>query len=85
MEIASADRDALVVRHNKLIESRHKLSLTERKFILWIISQTSRNDKVLKKYRIHISEWIEFFLLHESHHIYAIFQLRGMLRSRKNR
>ncbi len=30
---------------------------------------------------MNISEWTEFFLLHEAHHIYAIFWLKGELQS----
>lgn len=54
------DRTALVVRHNKLIESKHTLSLPERRFMLWIVSQIRKEDKDLHTYRISVSDFVEF-------------------------
>lgn len=60
VDLAKMDRSALVVRHNKIIESRHNLSLTERRFLLWIISQIKKEDKTLKTYRVSVKHWEEF-------------------------
>jgi plasmid replication initiation protein len=54
------DRGALVVRDNKLIESRHRLSLMERRFMLWIISQIRREDSEVQTYCISIRRFIRF-------------------------
>ena len=64
------DRNALVVRHNHLIESRHRLSLVERRFMLWIISQIGKNDEDLEVYSISVKEWIEFAGLKNNPKIY---------------
>ena len=44
--------------------------------------QMNRTGTHFKFGRMNISEWTEFFLLHEAHHIYTIFKL---LRSIKNK
>ena len=54
------NRKALVVRHNHLIESRHRLSVVERRFLLWIISQINSDDDEFKTYRISVTEWADF-------------------------
>ena len=59
-DLAKMDRSALVVRHNKLIEGKHSLSLVEQRFLLWIISQIKKDDKTLKTYRVSVKHWEEF-------------------------
>lgn len=59
-EISNFDRSALVVRHNKIVESRHSLSLVEARFLLWIISQIKKEDSALKTYRISVKQWEAF-------------------------
>lgn len=59
-DFAKMDRSALVVRHNKIIESKHSLSLAEQRFLLWIISQIKKEDKTLKTYRVSVKHWEEF-------------------------
>jgi plasmid replication initiation protein len=54
------DRQALVVRHNYLIESRHRLSVVERRFLLWIISQIKPDDDSFETYRISVTDWADF-------------------------
>ncbi len=54
------DRKALVVRHNKLIESRHRLTLLERRFMLWIISQIKQEDSQFHKYSISVKNFVDF-------------------------
>ena len=63
---AQADRKALVVRHNELIESRHTLSLQERRFMLWIVSQIKKDDEDFKVYRISVTDFIAFSGLEKS-------------------
>jgi len=58
--LAKPDRQALVVRHNKLIESRHSLTLIERRFLLWLVSQIKRDDEDLKIYQVRVADWVEF-------------------------
>ena len=60
INFAKTDRNALVVRHNKLVESRHRLSLTERRFLLWIIAQIKKEDKTLKTYKVSVKHWMDF-------------------------
>ncbi len=70
------DRNALVVRHNSLIESRHKLSLVERRFMLWIVSQIGKNDEDLKTYSISITDWADFCGLKNDPKLYK--KVKGM-------
>jgi plasmid replication initiation protein len=60
MRTEENSQKTLVIRHNRLIESRHKLTLAERRFILWIISQIKREDKDLHTYSINVKEWERF-------------------------
>jgi len=60
------DRKALVVRHNDLIESKHRLSIPERRFMLWLVSQINKDDEEFKPYRLSVSDFIEFAGLEEN-------------------
>lgn len=71
MSMRNFDRKALVVRHNRLIESRYSLSLVERRFLLWVISQIKKEDRTLKTYRISVREWEQFCGLKPSKDPYA--------------
>jgi plasmid replication initiation protein len=51
------DKGTLVVRHNRLIESKHFLTLSERRFLFWIISRIQWNDEELKTHTITVQEW----------------------------
>lgn len=55
--LATADASADVVRHNKLIESKHTLSLTERRFILVAVGQINSSDEDFKTYSIGAPEF----------------------------
>jgi plasmid replication initiation protein len=46
----------LVVQHNKLIESRYKLSITEQRLIKLLISMIEPQDEDFKQYEIRVSE-----------------------------
>jgi len=79
----TADKKALVVRHNKLIESRHKLSLTERRFMLWIVSQITKDDKDFKIYKISVKNWEKFVGLKPTKNTYTeIFKMANSLTRR---
>lgn len=58
--LGKTDRTAIVVRHNMLLESKHTLTLMERRFVLWIVSQINSDDANLKAYRIGVTEWFRF-------------------------
>jgi plasmid replication initiation protein len=64
------DRNALVVRHNDLIESRHRLTVPERRFMLWQMSQIKKDDEEFKTYRIGVNEFAEFSGLEPNARIY---------------
>lgn len=65
------DKKALVVRHNKLIESRHRLSLPERRFMLWIASKIQKEDEDFKVYTVKVSEFVAFAGLKEDDKYYT--------------
>jgi plasmid replication initiation protein len=74
MPVAAAEdarRKSLVVRHNKLIESRHILSLPERRFVLWIVSQIRREDKDFHSYRLSVLDLMRFAGLGKTNDCYA--------------
>ncbi len=74
LHIPKMDKQALVVRGNDLIESRHSMTLVERRFMLWIVSQISKDDEDLKAYSISVREWIEFAGLQNQPKIYQDIQ-----------
>ena len=49
----------MVVKSNVLIDSRYKLTLSEMKLALLIISKVSLKDKDFKTYKIHMKDFIE--------------------------
>lgn len=62
---------AIVVRHNKLIESKHLLSLPERRFVLWIVSKIQREDADFHLYRIPVLDFVRFAGLEKSDEYYS--------------
>jgi plasmid replication initiation protein len=62
---------SLVVRHNKLIESRHMLSLPERRFVLWIVSKIKKTDDDLHTYKIPVLDFLDFVGLEKSKEYYS--------------
>ena len=62
---------AVVVRHNKLIESKHFLSLPERRFVLWIVSQIKPEDADFHLYRMSVVDFIRFAGLEPSDEYYS--------------
>jgi len=50
------NKNSLVVQHNKLIQAKYELSLQEKRFVLWLISQISSDDEDFKHYQVPIKE-----------------------------
>ncbi|MFO0089323.1 MAG: replication initiation protein [bacterium] len=49
----------VVFQHNNLIEANYKLSLQEKRVILWLISQIKPNDEDFKEHILKIDEFIK--------------------------
>jgi plasmid replication initiation protein len=47
-------KSELIVQHNKLVESRYRLSLQEKRVVLWVISQIKPDDDDFTKHSISI-------------------------------
>lgn len=62
MEISLNEKDQqnLISKSNELVEARYKLSLTEQRIILTVISKIQPHDEGFKKYRFKIAEFLEF-------------------------
>ena len=56
----------LVVQHNKLIESKYRLTLQEKRVILWLLSQIKPTDNDFTRHRISIKEFCS--ITQVSHH-----------------
>lgn len=56
----------LVVQHNKLIESKYRLTLQEKRVILWLLSQIKPTDNDFTRHRISIREFCS--ITQVSHH-----------------
>jgi plasmid replication initiation protein len=63
--------NALVTRHNNLIEARYSLSLQEQRLFLWLVSEISPDDVDFKDYRIDIKDFAEFIGADKNKNIYA--------------
>ena len=68
---AHPESTAVVVRHNKLIESKHLLSLPERRFVLWIVSKIKREDADFHLYRLPVQDFVQFAGLEKSDEYYS--------------
>ncbi len=64
--------NTLVIRGNKLIESRHKMTMSERRFILWNIAQIDRQDTSFKPYEIGVREYFEVLGLKQTKDAYGV-------------
>lgn len=47
----------LIVQHNYLIEARYRLSLQEKRVILWLLTQIKPNDEDFKLHKLEIAEF----------------------------
>lgn len=50
-------RNDLIIQHNKLVEARYRLSLQEKRIILWLLTQISSDDEDFKPHRLEINEF----------------------------
>ena len=50
-------QDELIVQHNYLVEARYRLSLQEKRVILWLLTQIKSNDEDFKLHRLEIVEF----------------------------
>ena len=62
--------DALVVRHNKLIEARYETTLHQQRIMLWLISEIRPEDRDFQKYRVTIKELAKFVGLEKNKNVY---------------
>lgn len=51
--------DQIVIQSNHLIEAHYRLSLQEKRLILWLIKEIGREDTDFKKYRLTITEFAQ--------------------------
>ncbi|MBF8984723.1 replication initiation protein [Lutibacter sp. B2] len=72
----------LVVKHNKLIELKGKMTALEQKFLATVISKLKTEDTDFKEYTIYISE-IEQYLLSKHKDVYG--QLKKTVSSLRDR
>jgi len=70
VKMGNIAENALVVRHNTLIKSRHKLTLQENRLVLWLISQIQSDDTEFTSYKIGAKELAEFIGI-EGQNIYV--------------
>jgi uncharacterized damage-inducible protein DinB len=77
--VADVDNNFIALRHAPVIELLAKIA-EERKEITELIfslneAEYLRTGSHLKYGNLTVVEWTEFFLLHEAHHLFAMFQL----------
>lgn len=78
-EVSGLDADdlergqaSLVVRHNRLIESRHKMTMAERRFILWNIAQINKEDTSFRPFEISVRDYFDVIGLRQISNPYEI-------------
>jgi hypothetical protein len=62
---------ALVTKHNKLIQARYGLSLQEKRLILWLVSAIRPGDTDFHSYRVSVRALAELLGLEKNKNIYA--------------
>lgn len=75
LSVAKFREEALVSRHNNLVEARHKLTLQENRLIFWLVSQIHPEDKSLETYQVKVMELAQFIGIEKNKNIYE--ELRG--------
>jgi len=53
-----------VVQSNKLVQAHYRLTLQEKRLILWLIKEIDRHDEDFKEYRLTIAEFSKMLDLH---------------------
>jgi len=66
------DKPSLVVRHNKIIESRHKMTTAERRFVLWNIAKINRDDTSFKPFEIGVRDYFDMIGLKQTSNPYEV-------------
>ena len=51
------ERNELIVQHNNLMEARYRLSLQEKRLVLWLASQVKSTDEDFKEHVLSINEF----------------------------
>ena len=76
---ADDDPDFIVAKQLSLNELLDKLEGDREEIYFFIITlsheQLTRTGTHLKYGKLTIADWVEFFLLHEAHHLFTIFKL----------
>src|SRR5512144_1710219 len=62
---------ALVTKHNKLIQARYALSLQEKRLILWLVSAIRPGDTDFHSYRVSVRALAELLGVEKNKNIYA--------------
>lgn len=62
--------NAVVTKHNKLIEARYSLTLQEQRLILWVVSQIEPEDTDIDGFSIPIKELARFLGVERNKNIY---------------
>jgi plasmid replication initiation protein len=57
--MAIRKKQEIVVQSNKLVEAHYRLSLQEKRLILWLIKEIKREDTDFKKYKLNIVDFAE--------------------------
>lgn len=56
-EILSSKQKNLAVQHNNLVEARYRLTLQEKRLVLWLTSQVQPSDEDFKEHKLKITEF----------------------------
>lgn len=70
-ELLELSSDALVLKANKLVDARQRLSLQEQRLILLLISQIRPGDESFGWFKIGIAEFAEFIGISDNKNIYS--------------
>ena len=62
---------ALVTKHNKLIQARYALSLQEKRLVLWLVSAIRPGDTDFHSYRVSVRALAELLGVEKNKNIYA--------------
>ena len=75
-------KQEIVVQSNKLIEAHYRLTLQEKRLVLWLISLIHREDIDFKKYQLKIIDFAEMMGLNSKTQYRELKRITGSLISR---
>ena len=55
----SSQKNEIVIQHNHLVEAHYKLTLQEKRLVLWLASQVQKEDDEFKVHTLTIAEFAE--------------------------